>query len=125
MPVLFSRPLVEELEARWPDDFARTRRNKLRLGNEIELNFLYHHFLRVARFAVTPVPSSRVEFLYAYKCANAEWGAKRCARLLDQSDSDFITFNDDATTAARLESGLAVIHRLLRERLPGGNFSTM
>jgi hypothetical protein len=102
MPVLFSRSLIEELELRWAREFARTRRNRLRLGDEIELNFLYHHYLRVSRFPVQTVPSSR--------------------KLLESHHSDFVTFNDDATKMSTLESGLVVLHRLLREQF--GTFST-
>lgn len=123
MPVLFSRRLVAQLEALWPNDFARTRRNKLRLGQEIELNFFYHHYLRVTRHAVAVVPSSRVEFLYAHRCARSERGEARCSKLLTQKDSDFVTFNDDATNSARFEAGLSVIHSLLRARYPGRNLT--
>ena len=125
MPVLFSRGLVEDLEAHYAQDFARTRHNKLRLGDEIELNFFYHHYLRVARFPVTTVPSSRVEFLFAHRCAQAELGAAKCARLLDQEDSDFVTFNDDVTGEGKFEAGLEVIRRLLRERWPGASFRSV
>ena len=124
MPVLFSRGLIEQLEARWPEDFERTRRNRLRLGREIELNFFYHHYLRVMRYPVIPVSSDRVEFLYAHRCAQQDNGVARCARLLEDKNVDFITFNDDATTGARLEAGLVVIHRLLRTRYAGRPFST-
>ena len=115
MPVLFSRDLVREIETRWPAEFARTRMHALRLGHEIELNFFYHHYLRVAQFAVSPTPSSRVEFLFAQSCARLE-GAGRCAQLLAQRASDFVTFNDDATDDARPRAGLANLHRLLRAR---------
>ena len=115
MPVLFSRDLIEELERRWPREFRRTRANRLRLGDEIELNFFSHHYLRVSRFPVVPVPSSRVEFLFAHRCAKAE-GASRCRKLLRSTWSDFVTFNDDATKRETLEKGLAVLHRLLREQ---------
>ena len=104
---------------------SRTRHNKLRLGDEIELNFFYHHYLRVARFPVTTVPSSRVEFLFAHRCAHAELGAAKCARLLDQRDSDFVTFNDDVTGEGKFEAGLEVIRRLLRERWPGASFRSV
>lgn len=55
MPVLMSRDLVREMEATWPGEFARTRSHRLRLGQELELNFLYHHYLRASRFATRPV----------------------------------------------------------------------
>ena len=115
MPVLLSRDLVAEIEARWPTEFERTRRHRLRLGHEIELNFLYHHYLRATQFATEPTPSSRTEFLFAQRCAKHE-GAARCKRLLDQSESDFITFNDDATRAETLHAGLTNLHRLLRDK---------
>ena len=104
--------LVAELEARWPVDFARTRSNRLRRGDEIELNFFYHHYLRAARYPVLPMGAKRIEFLYAQRCAKSD-GYARCAKLLRTRDSDFVTFNDDATTQATLDAGLASLHRLL------------
>ena len=115
MPVLMSRELIFEMEARWPGEFERTRRHTLRLGQEVELNFLYHHYLRAMRFPLVPVSSSRVEFLFAQSCAKPA-GAQLCARLLRQRESDFITFNDDATKDQALQLGLLNLHRLLREQ---------
>ena len=120
MPVLFSRDLVRELESRWPAEFERTRQHRLRLGQEIELNFLYHHYLRASQFAVEPTPSSRIEFVFAQKCAKLE-GMQRCKRLLRQRNSDFVTFNDDATSRASLDAGLVNLHKLLRVQY--GTFS--
>ena len=116
MPVLFSRDLLYTLEARWPSEFERTRRHKLRVGDEIELNFFYHHYLRVLRYPVSPTSSRRVEFLFAQRCAGARRdGAAHCARLVTSRAADFITFNDDATSRERLDAGLARLHRLLRD----------
>ena len=98
---------------------AKFEQERARLGDEIELNFFYHHYLRVSRFPVVPVPSSRVEFLFAHRCAKAE-GASRCRKLLRSTWSDFVTFNDDATKRETLEKGLAVLHRLLREQFGYG-----
>jgi hypothetical protein len=105
--------IVYELEARWPDDFARTRRNKLRRSQEIELNFFYHHYLRVQRYPTLSVSSDRIEFLFAQRCARPE-GERRCAKLIRTRNSDFVTFNDDATTRATLDAGLNSLHRILR-----------
>ena len=86
---------------------------QLRLGDEIELNFLYHHYLRVQRYPVTPVSSRRIEFLFAQRCASAE-GERRCVRLIRTRNSDFVTFNDDATSRETLDAGLRSLHRILR-----------
>ena len=117
MPVLFSRALVYELEERWADAFQRTRANKVRRGEEIELNFFYHHFLRVMRYPVVPMPSRRIEFLYAQRCRDdGARGFMDCAKLLRSRHVDFATFNDDATSRGKLDAGLAVLHKHLRAR---------
>ena len=117
MPVLFSRALVYELEERWADAFQRTRANKVRRGEEVELNFFYHHFLRVMRYPVVPMPSRRIEFLYAQRCRDdGAKGFMDCARLLRSRHVDFATFNDDATSRRNLDVGLAVLHKHLRAK---------
>ena len=117
MPVLFSRALVYELEERWADAFQRTRANKVRRGEEIELNFFYHHFLRVMRYPVVPMPSRRIEFLYAQRCRDdGAKGFMDCARLLRSRHVDFATFNDDATSRRNLDVGLTVLHKHLRAK---------
>ena len=100
-------------------DLERTRRNKLRLGEELELNFFYHHFLRVERFPVVAMRPSHVRFTYAQRCAGE--GELRCARALVAPNVDFATFNDDATSTRTLQLGLATLHRLLRVRF--GSFT--
>lgn len=75
MPVLFSRLVISEMEARiqrrsihtpdqyitrgdpisqalWSEAFKRTRRSRVRDSADLELNFLYHHYLRLRRFPV-------------------------------------------------------------------------
>ncbi len=69
MPVLMSRTLVSEMESLWPVAFNRTRRARLRAPDEIELNFLYAHYLRAMRFPTELVASSRARFMYAQECA--------------------------------------------------------
>ena len=115
MPVLLSRDLVREIEKRWTAEFEATRANRVRLGQEIELNFFYHHFLRVEGFPVVPMGSKRVKFTYAQRCAKLD-GEVRCAKLLTGHAADFATFNDDATSKRELDAGLASLHRLLRAR---------
>ena len=113
MPVLMATDLVAEMEARWPVDFQRTRRHQLRLGDELELNFLYHHYLRVEQFAVIAMGSAQVHFAYAQRCAKPE-GTIKCSRHLASKAVNFVTFNDDATDRQELQAGLANLHRLLR-----------
>ena len=59
MPVLMSTRVLREMEGRWAREFRNTRRSKLRLGEEIETNFLYHHYLRLQRFPVASTPGGR------------------------------------------------------------------
>ena len=47
MPVLLNVRVLWEMEARWPEVFARTRLHRDREGEEVELNFLYHNYLRL------------------------------------------------------------------------------
>ena len=115
MPVLFSRRLLYELEARWPSDFETTRRNRLRRGEEIELNFFYHHYLRVMRYPVAPQPSRKIIFEYAQLCAPPR-GDAICGRPLRERAADFITFNDDASSREKLDKGLDSLHRMLAAR---------
>ena len=120
MPVLMSRDLLFELEARWPADFQRTRAHRLRLGQELELNFFYNHFLRAEQFPVSPMESSRVTFTYAQNCAGDK-GEMRCARAFSNPRVDFATFNDDATSRKELDAGLAALRKMLVVRL--GSFA--
>ena len=110
-----SRELVEEIEARWPAEFDATRRHRLRLGDEIELNFFYHHYLRVQQFPVVPMPPSRARFFYAQRCATPN-GELNCARALSGRHVDFATYNDDATSEQELRKGLDPLHRMLKVR---------
>ena len=115
MPVLMSRDLIFELEHRWPAEFERTRRHRLRLGEELELNFFYHHYLRIQQFAVTAMSSDLVEFLYMQNCAGHR-GELRCGRILSDSKVRFATFNDDATNRQEFSMGLGSLHKLLTAR---------
>ena len=62
MPVLMSVAVLKEMEALWPEDFAATRRNRLRASEELETNFLYHHYVRLQRYPTTAMANQRVGF---------------------------------------------------------------
>ena len=94
---------------------SHAQRNRLRLGRELELNFFYHHFLRVEQFGVVPMGPSKIRFGYAQRCAKPT-GWIRCAHILSVRSVDFATFNDDASSKKDLEAGLNNLHRLLRAR---------
>lgn len=49
------------------------------------------------------------------RCAKKA-GVELCGRLLRQSASDFVTFNDDATREETLRAGLVNLHQLLRQQ---------
>ena len=115
MPVLMSRALLYELESRWPAEFERTRQHRLRLGEELELNFFYNHYLRAQQFPVTPMESSHIEFMYAQECAGKK-GEPRCTRVFTNPKVNFATFNDDATSRKDLEKGLTTLRKILRAR---------
>ena len=81
-----ARPLLSRTRLRVRGAMGRclpthARANKVRRGEEIELNFFYHHFLRVMRYPVV-MPSRRIEF-YAQRCRDdGAKGFMDCARLL-------------------------------------------
>ena len=120
MPVLMSRDLIFELERRFPLEFQRTRQHRLRLGDELELNFFYNHYLRAEQFPISTVPSSRIEFTYAQRCAGSK-GEMWCARHINNAKVDFATFNDDATSREKLDDGLAALRKVLTARF--GSFA--
>ena len=118
MPVLMSRDLVLELERRWPSAFASTRRHRLRLGDELELNFFYHHYLRAMRLPVTASEPGHVAFTYSQHCA-AEKGkahAFECKKAITDPRIHFATFNDDATSETEFKAGLASLNTILKAR---------
>jgi len=118
MPVLMSRDLVLELERRWASEFVRTRRHRLRLGDELELNFLYHHYLRAMRLPVTASEPGHVAFTYSQHCA-AEKGkahAFECKKAITDPRIHFATFNDDASTETEFKAGLASLNTVLNAR---------
>ena len=118
MPVLMSRDLVLELERRWPSEFASTRRHRLRLGDELELNFFYHHYLRAMRLPVTASEPGHVAFTYSQHCA-AEKGkahAFECKKAITDPRIHFATFNDDATSETEFKAGLASLNTILKAR---------
>jgi hypothetical protein len=118
MPVLMSRDLVLELARRWASEFVRTRRHRLRLGDELELNFLYHHYLRAMRLPVTASEPGHVAFTYSQHCA-AEKGkahAFECKKAITDPRIHFATFNDDASTETEFKAGLASLNTVLNAR---------
>ena len=126
MPVLMSRDLLFEMEARWPIDFERTRRNKLRHGQELELNFLYHHYLRVQHFPLVAAGASRIALTRVKSCACMPGRHTRavrvcpaeeyCAQDLKSPLTDFIAFNDDDSDQALFDAGLVSLLGRLKAR---------
>ena len=121
MPVLFSRSVVGEMERRWPADFEATLRHRLRAPREIELNFLYSHYLRLQRFPVALGSRRRVGFVYLEDCAT-EGGARRCKRELSAAENDVVCFNDRAGSPKAHEKGAATLRAMLRQRF--GSFGS-
>jgi hypothetical protein len=93
MPVLMSTAVLYEMEAMWPEAFGATRRNRLRASEELEMNFLYHHYVRLQRYPTTAMPNKRVGFGWMHECGEAG-GAARCSRKLSPAVHDWICFND-------------------------------
>jgi len=114
MPVLFSRAVINEMESRWPSSFTRTRRNRLRQPNDLELNFLYSHYLRVQRFPARPIARKRLVFRFVQDCASPA-GARRCAASLAERPR-FVCFNDKASSVQEFNEGTRELHKLLRQR---------
>ena len=103
------------LQERWPQEFSRTRRSKVRSGEELELNFLYHHYLRLQRFPVRGASGGRARFLFIQDCADKK-GRQRCAEAIGSRRFNFVCFNDGASPDADLNRGAASVRSLLRSR---------
>ena len=120
MPVLMSTEVLAEMEALWPDDFAATRRNRLRASEELEMNFLYHHYVRWQRYHAIEMPNRRVGFGWMHECGE-KGGVARCARKLSPLVHDWVCFNDKEVSTRVYEAGAGTLRRLLHRRY--GTFS--
>ena len=112
-----SHPIQSYPIRRWPADFARTRRSRLRQRREIEINFLYNHYLRVARYPVIMAPTGQTKFHYLQDCAGAK-GLRACSESLTHPHHRFVCFNDGATSEREMLHGFANLRRLLSRHYP-------
>ena len=102
-------------QERWPQEFQRTRRSKVRSAEEVELNFLYHHYLRLQRFPVRGANGGRARFLFIQDCVDKK-GRQRCADALGNRRFNFVCFNDGASPDKDLNLGAAAVRSILRSR---------
>ena len=116
MPVLMSVAVLKEMEALWPEDFAATRRNRLRASEELETNFLYHHYVRLQRYPTTAMANQRVGFGWMHECGDGPPGAARCARKLSAAVHDWVCFNDKEVTGKPYQRGASALTALLHRR---------
>ncbi|KAL1520015.1 hypothetical protein AB1Y20_023495 [Prymnesium parvum] len=114
VPVLFSRDIIIEMEARWPREFERTRQSRVRSASDLELNFLYHHYLRLLRFPVLSASGIRARFLFIQECAEPD-GRQRCAQALRGGRYNFVCFNDGASSDADQKAGAVAVRELLQQ----------
>ena len=115
-----STAVLNEMEQLWPEAFAATRRNRLRATEELETNFLYHHYVRLQRYPTLVMPNRRVGFGWMHECGQAA-GAARCARKLSAAVHDWVCFNDKEVSGKPYQSGAAALRGLLHRRF--GSFS--
>jgi len=117
MPVLFNVRVLWEMEQRWPRVFARTRAHRRRHPKEMELNFLYHHYVRLLRYptATHAVRSFRVGYHRIEKCGLA-WGAAACNASLSNGRYNFVCFNDETECAKCYRRGVRQLHRFMSRR---------
>ena len=116
MPVLMSVAVLKEMEQLWPEAFAATRRNRLRASEELETNFLYHHYVRLQRYPTAAMPNRRVGFGWMHECGEGVPGAARCARKLSAAVHDWVCFNDKEVMGKPYHSGATALRVLLHRR---------
>ena len=122
MPALFNVRVLWEMEKRWSGIFASTRAHRRRETEEIELNFFYHHYLRLRGYPTArhTVKSFRVGYHLVQDCG-APKGAAECNRTLYSDRYNFICFNDGGHSEHYYAEGKRQLHLLLTSRF--GSFA--
>ncbi|AWB90483.1 sugar phosphotransferase [Salinibacterium hongtaonis] len=84
------RSVMRELEAEFPDDFARTAAAKFRQATDVSVtNSLYHYYAEATGRAV-PTTEAKVR----YVDTTAREGVRQMKRLLKRRNYDFFCLND-------------------------------
>ena len=118
MPALFNVRVLREMEMLWPEAFAHTRAHRRRQGDDIELNFFYHNYLRIRGYPTRrhKVRSFRVGY-HAVETCGLSWGAVACNTTLFSGDRyNFVCFNDGGHCAQCYRQGVRQLRLMLTSR---------
>ncbi len=113
-PAPLRRSVLLELEAEFPEDFARTATSRFRSATDVSVtNSLYHYYALLTGKAV-PQESMRVK----YVDTTAEEGIAKLTTLLRKRDYDFFCLNDGSFPELSPEERASAIRSFLEDYFP-------
>jgi hypothetical protein len=113
-PAPLRRSVLEELEAEFPAEFARTASSRFRSATDVSVtNSLYHYYALMTGRAV-PQESMRVKYVdTTMRAGVAELGA-----LLRRRDHDFFCLNDGSFPELTPDERAEAVRSFLEDYLP-------
>ncbi len=113
-PAPLRRSVLDELEAEFPEEFARTASSRFRSAADISVtNSLYHYYALLTGRAV-PQESMRVK----YVDTTAQAGVAELATLLRKRDHDFFCLNDGSFPELSPEERASAVRSFLEDYFP-------
>lgn len=126
-PILLDRAVLRALEGEWPDEMARTRRNRFRTGREFVVARIYVHYRLELALAEAGKGGKPVE-CHPTRAGFVRFGlqspdlATQLRKVVD-AGPPFLCINDEAgeeepRTAAQIRQDLQILQTFFRQRFP-------